>query len=201
MKALKAVIATKNKGKLKEMQKLLADLGLDIESLERFQDKVGHIVEDGSTFFENAMKKAKTVAEKTGLMAIADDSGLEVDALSGRPGIFSARYAGENASDEENYLKLLDELKEIPETKRGAQFRCVVVAYMPDGRYVSAEGICRGMITTAPQGSQGFGYDPVFVPEGDSRTMAQLSREEKNMISHRGKALKKLKAKIKDLIS
>ncbi len=197
---MKAVIATRNRGKLRELKELLADFGLDIQPLDHFP-QVGEIVEDGDTFFENAMKKAKTVSEKTGLMAIADDSGLEVDALKGAPGVYSARYAGEDATDEQNYLKLLDEMKDVPEEKRGAQFRCVMVAYRPDGRWVSAEGICRGSITSSPRGEQGFGYDPVFVPEGDTRTMAELTREEKNKISHRGKALGILQEKISELLS
>ncbi len=194
------MIATRNRGKLRELKELLADFGLDIQPLDHFP-QVGEIVEDGDTFFENAMKKAKTVSEKTGLMAIADDSGLEVDALKGAPGVYSARYAGEDATDEQNYQKLLDEMKDVPEEKRGAQFRCVMVAYRPDGRWVSAEGICRGSITTSPRGEQGFGYDPVFVPEGDTRTMAELTREEKNKISHRGKALEILQEKISELLS
>ncbi len=197
---MKAVIATRNKGKIKELEELLSDFGLDILPLAHFP-QVGEIVEDGDTFFENAMKKAKTVSEKTGLMAIADDSGLEVDALKGAPGVYSARYAGEGATDEQNYLKLLDEMKDVPEEKRGAQFRCVMVAYRPDGRWVSAEGVCRGRITYSPRGEKGFGYDPVFVPEGDTRTMAELTREEKNKISHRGKALGILQEKISELLS
>ncbi len=194
------MIATRNKGKIRELKELLADFGLDILSLDQFP-QVKEIVEDGNTFFENAMKKAKTVAEKTGLLAIADDSGLEVDALKGAPGVYSARYAGEDATDEQNYLKLLNEMKDVPTEKRGAQFRCVIVAYRPDGKWVSAEGVCRGRITSSPRGEQGFGYDPVFVPEGDIRTMAELTREEKNRISHRGKALEMLKKKIGELIS
>ncbi len=197
---MKAVIATRNRGKIKELKELLVDFGLDILPLDHFP-QVGEIVEDGDTFFENAMKKAKTVSEKTGLMAIADDSGLEVDALKGAPGVYSARYAGEDATDNQNYLKLLDKMKDIPTEKRGAQFRCVMVAYRPDGKWVSAEGVCRGRISPSPKGEQGFGYDPVFVPEGDTRTMAELTREEKNKISHRGKALEILKEKISELVS
>jgi len=196
---LKAVIATRNRGKLKELQNLLSDLDLEIVPLDSFNN-IGEIEEDGTTFFDNAMKKARTVAQKTGLMAIADDSGLEVDALNGRPGVFSARYAGKKASDKDNYLKLLQEMKGIPEERRGAQFRCIIIAFRPDGKWVSAEGVCRGWITFTPKGEQGFGYDPVFMPEGDSRTMAQLTREEKNKISHRGKALLKLKEKIRQLM-
>ncbi|NPA95642.1 MAG: XTP/dITP diphosphatase [Thermodesulfobacteria bacterium] len=196
---LKAVIATKNKGKLKELQNLLSDFGLEIVSLDEF-DEIGEIVEDGDTFFENAMKKARTVAERTGLLAIADDSGLEVDCLNGRPGIYSARFAGENCSDQDNNQKLLSEMKDVPAEKRGAQFRCVIVAYRPDGKWVSAEGVCRGTIGFEPVGDQGFGYDPLFIPEGEDRTMAQMTREEKNKISHRGKALQDLKSKIEQII-
>ena len=196
---MKAVIATKNKGKLKELQNLLSDFGLEIVSLDEF-DEIGEIVEDGDTFFENAMKKARTVAERTGLLAIADDSGLEVDCLNGRPGIYSARFAGENCSDQDNNQKLLSEMKDVPAEKRGAQFRCVIVAYHPDGKWVSAEGICRGTIGFEPVGDQGFGYDPLFIPEGEDRTMAQMTREEKNKISHRGKALQDLKSKIEQII-
>ncbi len=197
---MKAVIATRNRGKIRELKELLADFGLDILPLDHFP-QVREIVEDGDTFFENAMKKAKTVSEKTGFLAIADDSGLEVEALKGAPGVYSARYAGEDATDEQNYLKLLDEMKDIPTEKRGAQFRCVMVAYRPDGKWVSAEGICRGRITSSPRGDKGFGYDPVFVPEGETRTMAELTREEKNRISHRGKALGILREKISELLS
>ncbi len=195
----KAVLATKNKGKLKELQELLRELDIEILSLDDFPE-VGKIVEDGKSFFENAMKKAKTVSEKTGLLAIADDSGLEVDALQGKPGIYSARFAGEDATDAKNNEKLLLEMKDIPIEKRGAQFRCVIVAYRPDGKWIKTEGICRGTITTEPRGEKGFGYDPVFLPEGLNKTMAELSMEEKNKISHRGKALLELKREIKTLL-
>ncbi len=195
-----AVLATKNKGKIKELKDLLKDFNLEIISLDKFSDKIGKIIEDGQSFFENAMKKAKTVAEKTGLLAIADDSGLEVDALKGRPGIYSARFAGENASDEENNQKLLEELKNIPEEKRTARFKCVIVAYKPDGTWISVEGTCEGKITFAPRGNYGFGYDPIFQPKGYDKTMAELTSEEKNKISHRGNALRKLKEKISELL-
>ena len=194
----KAVIATRNKGKLKELQELLKDLNLEILPIDAFN--VGTIEEDGNSFFENAMKKAKITAEKTGLLAIADDSGLEVDALDGQPGIHSARYAGENASDKENNKKLLKELDGVEAQRRTARFRCVIVAYRPDGQFISAEGVCQGRIAEKPAGEHGFGYDPIFIPEGYQRTMAQLRREEKNKISHRGKALEILKEKITELL-
>ena len=177
----------------------MKELDIEILPLDAFPE-IGKIVEDGKSFFENAMKKAKTVSEKTGLLAIADDSGLEVDALGGRPGIYSARFAGENATDKENNERLLMEMKDIPLEKRGAQFRCVMVAYRPDGKWIKTEGICRGTITTEPRGEKGFGYDPVFLPEGHDKTMAELSMEEKNRISHRGKALAALKKEIKGLL-
>ena len=196
---VKAVLATKNRGKVEEMKALLQGLGFEILSLDEVAD-VGEIVEDGNSFLENAMKKAKVVAEKTGLLAIADDSGLEVDALDGRPGIHSARFAGENASDEENNIKLLHEMQDVPDEKRGAGFKCVIVAYRPDGKWLSVEGECRGIITTSQRGTNGFGYDPVFVPEGYDKTMAELTSEEKNRISHRGKALLRLKDEISRLL-
>ena len=196
----KAVLATKNKGKLKELKELLKDLNLEIIALDEFSDKIGEIIEDGKSFFENAMKKAKIVAEKTGLLAIADDSGLEVDALNGKPDIYSARFAGENATDEENNQKLLNELKDIPLEKRTGRFKCVIVAYRPDGKWISVEGTCEGKIALAPKGEHGFGYDPIFIPEGYDRTMAELTSEEKNKISHRGDALRRLKEKISELL-
>ena len=161
---------------------------------------IPEIVEDGATFFENAMKKARVVAESTGLVSIADDSGLEVDILGGRPGIFSARFSGTDATDEDNNLKLLRELQGIAEDKRTARFRCAVVAYRPDGRYISAQAVCEGRITFAPRGTRGFGYDPVFQPEGKDRTMAELTPYEKNMISHRGKALRELREHLAEFL-
>ncbi|RUM92407.1 MAG: non-canonical purine NTP pyrophosphatase [Thermodesulfatator sp.] len=196
---MRIVLATRNRGKVSELQALLSDLGLEIISMDQAGD-LPEIIEDGLTFQDNATKKAMEVARATGLMAIADDSGLEVDALGGRPGVFSARYAGENASDEENYLKLLQEMEGIDSDQRTARFRCVMVACTPEGECVVSHGTCEGSITTEPRGSQGFGYDPVFVPAGDRRTMAELTRQEKNRISHRGKALEALKKKLEDFI-
>ena len=188
----KVVLATKNRGKVAELQTLLRDLDIEVLSMEQ-AGNIPEIVEDGATFFENAMKKARIVAENTGLVSIADDSGLEVDILGGRPGIFSARFSGPDATDEDNNLKLLQELMGVSRDKRTARFRCAVVAWSPDGSYISAQGVCEGRIAFAPRGTQGFGYDPVFLPEGEDRTMAELTPEEKNKISHRGKALRELK--------
>jgi len=196
---MKVVLATRNRGKVSEMQALLRDLDVEILPVDEVGD-IPDVIEDGNTFYENAMKKAREVAAASGLVAIADDSGLEVDALAGRPGVFSARYAGEGATDQENYLRLLEEMKGVPRQERTARFRCVMVACRPDGECISSEGKCEGRITDSPRGSQGFGYDPVFVPEGDRRTMAELSREEKNRISHRAAALGSLRDKLKDFL-
>ncbi|PXF59535.1 MAG: non-canonical purine NTP pyrophosphatase [Deltaproteobacteria bacterium] len=191
----KLILATRNKGKLKEIQVLLSDLDIDIMSLDEAEN-TPHVVEDGKTFMENAFKKAKVIAEATGIMALADDSGLEVDALDGAPGVHSARYSGENASDASNNEKLLADLKGVPSGKRGAHFSCVIIVYHPSGRWISTEAGCEGEIATNPSGDQGFGYDPVFYIPSIKRTMAQLSPEEKNSLSHRGKALEKLKAEL-----
>ncbi len=197
---MKVILATHNKGKISEMQTLLADMGIEVIAMDQAGD-IPEIVEDGSTFYENAMKKASTVAKATGLTAIADDSGLEVDALNGQPGVFSARYAGEHASDQENYQKLLKELQNIPSGKRTARFKCVIVTCKPDGRCISAEGVCEGAITEMPRGKQGFGYDPVFIPRGSQKTMAEITKDEKNKISHRGMALRSLKEQLKGFLN
>ena len=196
---MKVVLATRNRGKVSELQTLLKDMGVEVIAIDE-AGKVPEIIEDGATFRENAMKKALVVSKATGLTAIADDSGLEVDALDGRPGVFSARYSGEGATDRKNYLKLLDEMQDVPDDKRTARFRCVMVACRPDGECISSEGSCEGRIIKEPRGTQGFGYDPVFVPEKDSRTMAELTKKEKNRISHRGRALRILKAELKNFL-
>lgn len=196
---MKIVLATQNRGKVSELQTLLRDMGVEVISMDE-AEAVAEIIEDGSTFKENAMKKALVVSRATGLVAIADDSGLEVDALEGRPGVFSARYSGEGATDEENYLKLLDEIQNVPDDKRTARFKCVMVTCRPDGECISSQGSCEGHIIREPRGTQGFGYDPVFVPEGDNRTMAELTKKEKNRISHRGRALKILKAELNNFL-
>ena len=195
----RVVIATRNRGKIRELQALLEDLGVELVSVAEMEG-VPEVVEDGATFLENARKKAVEVARATGLPAIADDSGLEVDALQGRPGIYSARYAGQGASDRDNYMKLLKELEGVPEEKRTARFRCVMVAALPDGTFIWTDGTCEGLIAEEPKGSQGFGYDPVFYLPDRGRTMAEISKEEKNAISHRGKAMRRLKEKLKDFL-
>jgi XTP/dITP diphosphohydrolase len=151
------------------------------------------IKEDGKSFVENALKKARFYSGYFGKLTLADDSGLEVDILKGLPGIYSARYAGEKASHQENNRKLLREMEGIPISKRGARFRCVIAVVSPDGREVVTEGSCKGGIGFREVGRKGFGYDPLFILPQYGKTMAQLSMEEKNRISHRGKALRKLR--------
>jgi XTP/dITP diphosphohydrolase len=187
----KLVIATKNKGKLTEFKRMLGEWPVEILSLLDFP-KI-NIIENGSSFEENAIIKAKTVCEATGHAALADDSGLEVDALGGRPGIYTARYAGPNATDEENIKKLLSEMKDIPWEKRQARFVCSLALYFPDGKVHVANGYLEGIIDLEPKGDGGFGYDPVFYLPTYGKTIAQIPKDEKNKISHRAKALQKLK--------
>ena len=192
MEKAEVVIATRNAGKLREIQAILSPLGLKILSLRDFPD-VPEIIEDGQTFEENAVKKAAAVSRQTGRVAIADDSGLAVDALQGRPGVFSSRYAGEKATDAERYQKLLKEMTGTPQGKRGAAFICAMAVASPKGKVEVVEGECRGEIAFAPKGSHGFGYDPVFYLPEWGKTMAELEPEVKNRISHRAQALEKLK--------
>jgi len=154
------------------------------------------LIEDGNSFLENALKKASFFSKLTGETVLADDSGLEVEVLDGAPGIYSARYAGKDADDQQNIRKLLDDLKDIAAENRGAAFRCVLVLYHPEGTYDSFEGCLEGRIAKEPAGEGGFGYDPVFILPGDVVTVAQLSSEVKNRISHRAQAFLKLKEKL-----
>jgi XTP/dITP diphosphohydrolase len=193
MEAMKeVVIATRNEGKLREIKDILAPWSLKILSLKDFPE-IPEIIEDGSTFAENAAKKAREVARQTGRLAIADDSGLVVDALQGRPGVFSSRYGGEKATDEERFQKLLAEMMEIPEGKRQAAFVCTIALATPQGEVELLEGRCRGQIAFAPRGEHGFGYDPIFFLPELGKTMAELDPDLKNRISHRARALEKLK--------
>ena len=185
------IIASGNKGKLKEFKVLMADLPVEVKSLADYPE-IGDIEEDGASFAENAYIKAKAVYDATGCLCIADDSGLEVDALDGAPGIYSARYAGEEKDDAANNAKLLAALAEVPDEARGAQFHCAIVVIAADGRRFDAEGIVRGQILREARGENGFGYDPLFyVPEFD-KTTAELSMDEKNAISHRGRAVRQI---------
>lgn len=194
----KVVLATRNKGKIREIERLFAPLGWEIVSLDDFP-QAPEVVEDGETFAANAIKKAVTISQATGLPAVADDSGLEVDALGGRPGVFSARYAGEHASDEENWRKLLVELQDTPMEKRTARFCCVLAYVEPGKEPITARGTCEGVILREPAGTNGFGYDPVFFLPELMCTMAQLEPERKNKISHRAKAMENLLGEIRRL--
>ena len=186
------IVATRNKGKIREIREAMKGLGLRIHTLSDFP-VVPEIKEDGESFAENALEKGRFYSKYFGKMTIADDSGLEVDGLNGLPGIYSARYAGEKASSQENNRKLLREMEGLPISRRGARFKCVLAVVSPDGREVIAEGSCRGRIGFREKGKRGFGYDPLFVLPKYGKTMAELSLEEKNRVSHRGKALRKLK--------
>ena len=188
----KVVLATGNAGKVRELASLLQDFGLDI--VAQTELGVESAEETGLTFIENSILKARHAAAITGLPAIADDSGLAVDALGGAPGIYSARYAGEDASDRENLEKLLAALKDVPDSKRQAQFHCVLVylRHAEDPTPLVFHGVWPGVITHAPAGEGGFGYDPIFYVPFEGKTAAELTREEKSAISHRGQALKQL---------
>jgi XTP/dITP diphosphohydrolase len=185
------VIATRNKGKIAEIEDLLRGFPVDIKNLDDF-GPIPYLEEDGDTFDENAYKKASFTARILGLPALADDSGLLVEALDGAPGVHSARYAGENATDKQRCLKLLDAI--IGKKNRKAAFECVISIAVPTGPALTYEACCKGIIAEQPAGSNGFGYDPVFFYPPYNKTFAQLTREEKNRVSHRGKALAELKS-------
>ncbi|MEL0630608.1 XTP/dITP diphosphatase [Psychromonas aquatilis] len=188
----KWVLATGNQGKVKEMSELLNSFSIEV--LPQNQFNVPDVPETGTTFVENAIIKARHASKLTGLPAIADDSGLEVDFINGQPGIYSARYAGEDASDQDNIDKLLSKLKGISPEQRKARFQCVLV-YMRhalDPTPVICQGTWEGVITETQNGEQGFGYDPVFWVEGEQMTSAQLTKQRKSELSHRGKALSQL---------
>ncbi|MFB3887377.1 MAG: XTP/dITP diphosphatase [Thermodesulfobacteriota bacterium] len=189
---MEIIIATKNRGKIREIRRALKGSGLKIYSLNDFPGTPG-IKEDGKSFTENALKKSRFYGKYFGKVTLADDSGLEVDALGALPGVYSARYAGERASDRENNQKLLGEMEGIPVSKRGARFKCVMAMVSPDGEEAVVEGSCRGRIGFKEVGKRGFGYDPLFILPQYGKTMAQLTLKEKNRVSHRGKALRKLR--------
>ena len=189
---MKLVLATANPDKADEIRAVLRDAGVDVELVARPAD-VPEVDETGETLEENARLKAVALCAATGLPAIADDTGLAVDALEGAPGVYSARFAGEDATYADNVRKLVELLHDVPEAARTARFTTVALAHWPDGREVAAIGDVEGLIATDPRGSGGFGYDPVFVPvEGDGRTFAELSAEEKHRVSHRGRAFRTL---------
>lgn len=191
----KLLVATGNRGKLREIREILTDtevLGLSDAGIEC------DVEETGTTFAENAYIKAYEISKLSGLPVLADDSGLEVDALGGRPGVYSARFAGEHATDDDNVKKLLEELKEVPESKRTARFACAMCLIFPDGRKVTSFGVsCPGIILNSKRGENGFGYDPVFFAPEFGKTFSEMTMEEKNTVSHRKAALIALSEKLK----
>jgi len=199
------VVATRNRGKLREMRAFLDELGLEARGLDAFPE-VPEVEEDGATFAANALKKARTVAAATGLPALADDSGLEVDALGGRPGVYSARFAGPGASDEANNAKLLAAMAGVPPGRRTARYRAVVALVVPpaDGRpgwEETREATCEGEVLTAPRGTGGFGYDPLFYVPELGKTFAELTPEERQAVSHRFRALRALRPALERLLA
>ena len=186
------VVATRNLKKVGEIARMLDGTGIKLLTLDEADPggQCPEVVEDAPDFRGNALKKAREVSSCTGRAALADDSGLVVDALEGRPGVFSARYAGEDASDADNTSKLLRELEGIPPDDRSARFVCSLALVLADGKEYVFEGVCEGMISVAPQGRSGFGYDPVFIPEGHERSFAEMSGQEKDSMSHRGRAIR-----------
>ena len=197
---IKIVLASRNAKKIKELETLLGDLSSKVQVLSL--DDIGYtdeIEEDGETFSDNSRIKA-TVPAKLGFIGIADDSGLTVDALGGAPGVYSARYSGEGATDETNNAKLLAALENIADEKRTAQFRTVVTCAFPDGTDFQVEGVCEGLILREPDGNGGFGYDPLFYYSPLAKTFAELSPDEKNAVSHRGKAMGAFVTKFKEYI-
>ncbi len=188
IRANKMILATKNQGKVQELRRLLLDVNVEVLSLNDFPH-IPAVIEDGETFADNALKKAKAVYDATGIPSLADDSGLEVDALHGAPGIYSARYAGEEATDQDNNEKLLLALRGIPGELRKARFRCTLVFVSNENKTEYFSGTCEGMISDYPAGEGGFGYDPIFYLPEQNKHMAELEAEEKNRISHRAKAM------------
>jgi XTP/dITP diphosphohydrolase len=196
---LELFLATRNEGKIREIRELLKGCNTRITSLRDYPD-APEVVENGQSYRDNALKKARFFARWMGKLTVADDSGLEVDYLKGKPGILSARYAGDGANDRENIHRVMRELNGIPRTKRGAVFRCVIALVAPWGDEEVLEGECRGWIGPEERGEKGFGYDPIFVIPRYGKTMAELTLAEKNRLSHRGKALRKLRKKLKGYV-
>jgi XTP/dITP diphosphohydrolase len=186
---VKLLFATRNRGKLAELERLVAGLSIEVLSLD--QVAAPEVDEDAPDFAGNAEKKARSARAATGIAALADDSGLEVDALGGAPGVRSARYSGDH-DDRANNARLLEELARIPDAERTARFRCAIAFVDEQGRLATADGTCEGAIARAPRGQHGFGYDPLFLVGGGNRTMAELVPEEKDRVSHRGAAMRRI---------
>ena len=200
--AQRLVLATRNQGKILELRRILDQISngtIELVSVDQYPE-ILDVEETGSTFEENALLKAVAICNATGLPAIADDSGLCVDALGGAPGIFSARYAGTHGDDIANLNKVLVELKGIEDAKRSAHFTCVTALVMPDGRKVTKVGEFHGFIAHAPVGEDGFGYDPIFIPQGSNMTSAQMSPHEKDLVSHRGISLRAIAPHVIELL-
>ena len=198
MNNMKIVAATGTKHKIEEIESITKKFGMNV--ITKAEAGVGdlEVEETGTTFEENSLIKAEAIMKATGMPAIADDSGLEADALNGAPGVYSARFSGEGATDESNNAKLLKLMENIPDDERSARFVSVVTLCFPDGTVVAARGECPGTLRRSPRGEGGFGYDPLFVPVGYDKTYAEISAEEKNIISHRAKALGILRMKLKE---
>jgi XTP/dITP diphosphohydrolase len=196
---VRLVLATRNAHKLAELGEILSGAGLDV-SLEALPDSAPDVVEDGLTFAQNAMKKARSAAEATGLPAVADDSGLCADALNEMPGVLSARWAGSGKDDAANLALVLDQVRDVPDSHLGAHFACAAALALPGGEDRVVEGRVDGVLVREPRGSGGFGYDPIFLPEGSDRTTAEMSSADKHAISHRGRAFRALVPVIHDLV-
>ncbi|MEO3804364.1 RdgB/HAM1 family non-canonical purine NTP pyrophosphatase [Nonomuraea sp. B1E8] len=194
---MKIVLATRNAGKIAELRRILA--GFEIVGLEAFPE-IGEVAETGVTFEENALLKAHAVAQGSGLPAVADDSGLCVDVLNGMPGVFSARWSGRHGDDQANLDLLLAQLSDVPADRLTAHFACAAALALPSGESRVVEGVLPGRLVTTPRGSNGFGYDPILVPDGDDRTTAEMSPDEKDAISHRGRAFRALTPIVRELL-
>ncbi|MEV5894520.1 RdgB/HAM1 family non-canonical purine NTP pyrophosphatase [Nonomuraea fuscirosea] len=194
---MRIVLATRNAGKIAELRRILS--GFDVVGLEEFPS-IGEVAETGVTFEENALLKAHAVAKGSGLPAVADDSGLCVDVLNGMPGVFSARWAGRHGDDRANLDLLLAQISDVPAGKLTAHFACAAALALPSGEHRVVEGTLPGRLVTTPRGSNGFGYDPIFVPDGDERTTAEMPPEEKDAISHRGRAFRGLAPIVREVL-
>ncbi|WP_188190694.1 RdgB/HAM1 family non-canonical purine NTP pyrophosphatase [Nonomuraea sp. SYSU D8015] len=195
---MKIVLATRNPGKIAELRRILS--GFDIVGLEEFPS-IGEVAETGVTFEDNALLKAHAVAQGSGLPAVADDSGLCVDVLGGMPGVFSARWSGRHGDDQANLDLLLAQLSDVPADKLTAHFACAAALALPSGESRVVEGTLQGRLVTTPRGTNGFGYDPIFVPDGHDRTTAEMSPAEKDAISHRGRAFRALAPIVRELLT
>ncbi|MEU4697684.1 RdgB/HAM1 family non-canonical purine NTP pyrophosphatase [Nonomuraea dietziae] len=195
---MRIVLATRNAGKIVELRRILG--GFDVVGLEEFPE-IGEVAETGLTFADNALLKAHAVAQGSGLPAVADDSGLCVDALNGMPGVFSARWSGRHGDDDANLDLLLAQVSDVPDERRTAHFTCSAALALPSGEERVVEGVLQGRLLRQRRGVNGFGYDPIFVPDGESRTTAEMSAEEKDAISHRGRAFRALAPIVVSLLS